>query len=263
MAGSNSDNPVVKANVRLCRICAWSDHPGLGFSIEAAPSPPHIIRTVDSNSPAEAGGLKILDLILAVNNQDVSQSSCDVVKNAIREARGGNNPIELLVVEQRYYSGLIKNNVFIDPTLARTIESPAVMPSEYKQFPKNLPRTCEIRLRKDGVPFGFEIVNGQNDIGIHIQEVVPDSPAGKTSLRKSDRVLEIDDTFVDNDPSRTILEKFGKAKTKGAVKLYVVDTNTYKYFKENKIPLASKDFKKGKFDKKLKTMSQLNMDDCK
>jgi C-terminal processing protease CtpA/Prc len=63
-------------------------------------------------------------------------------------------------------------------------------------------------------------------VGSYIQEVFPNTPAINTSLRKSNRIIEIDDKFVDKDVSKSILEKLGKAKTKGAVQLYVVDTDT-------------------------------------
>ncbi len=114
------------------------------------------------------------------------------------------------------------------------------MPIDYFNFPKHQPRTCNIRLGKSDTTFGFEVVNGENDVGAYIQEVFPNTPASDTSLRKSDRIIEIDDKFVDKDLSKSILEKLGKAKTKGAVKLYVVDTETYKYYQLNKIPLTSK-----------------------
>jgi C-terminal processing protease CtpA/Prc len=265
MAAALADADAMRnLNVRLCRLRAWSNYENLGFSIESASTPLHIIRTVESNSPATASGLKILDVVLAVNDEDVSQCTHNDVINAIKNARAANNSIELLVVEQRFYSQFKRRNVLIDPTLARVIESPARMPLEYENFPENTPRTCEIRLKKtDAVSFGFEIVNGPDDIGMQIQEVAPDSQAGKTSLRKSDRVLEIDDTFIDNDSSRSILEKFAKAKIKGSMKLYVVDTNTYQYFKENEIPLSSKEFQRSSFAKQLSTKSSHTSPDSK
>ncbi|CAF0994209.1 unnamed protein product [Rotaria sp. Silwood1] len=227
------------ANVRLCRLRVWPEFEGLGFNLEASTRPPHLIRLVESNSPAAAGGLKILDVILAVNKEDVSEADYNRVRNAIKTAHDSNAPIELLVVEQRFYQMLKKKNLTIIPQMATIINTPATMPNEYLNFPKHTPRTCNIRLGKNDSSFGFEVINGENDIGAYIQEVFPNTPASNTPLRKCDRIIEIDDKDVDKDISKSILEKLDKAKTKGAVKLYVVDTETYKYAQLNKILLRS------------------------
>ena len=228
------------ANVRLCRLRVWPNFSGLGFNLEASPRPPHVLRLVESNSPAAIGGLKILDVILAVNQQDVSEADYNQVRDAIKAARDSNAPIELLVVEQKFYNEIKKRNLRVDPLAATAITTPPSMPSEYANFPKHEPRTCSMRLSKGESTFGFEVVNGDNDTGAYVQEVFPNSPASRTALRKSDRIIEVDDKFVDKDLSKSILEKLGKGRTKGAVKLYVMDTDTYKYYQSNKMTLTSK-----------------------
>lgn len=239
------------ANVRLCRLRVWPEFEGLGFNLEAAQRPPHIVRLVESNSPASTGGLKILDVILAVNQQDVSEADYNAVRNAIKTARDRNVPIELLVVEQRFYHILKKKNIHIDAQSAQVINTPSTMPSDIVNFPKHQPRTCNIRLNKTDTTFGFEVVNGENDIGAYIQEVFPNTPASNTPLRKCDRIIEIDDKFVDKDVSKSILERLSKAKAKGAVKLYVLDTDTYKHFQLHKIPMASKGKRKSQSEDRL------------
>jgi C-terminal processing protease CtpA/Prc len=228
------------ANLRLCRLRIWSNFQGFGFNLEASIQPPHIIRLVESNSPAAAGGLKILDVILAVNDQDVSEADYNYLRNAIKTARDSNVPVELLVVEQHFYHVLKKKHIPINASSATVMNTPARMPSDYLNFVKHQPRTCNIRLNTSDRTFGFEVVNGENDVGAYIQEVFPNTPASHTSLRKSDRIIEINDKFVDNYVSKSIIAKLGRAKARGTVKLYVVDTETYKYYQLNKIPLTSK-----------------------
>ena len=228
------------SNVRLCRLRVWPNYDGLGFNLENSPKPPHFIRLVESNSPAAAGGLKILDVILAVNQQDVSNSEYNVVKNAIRTARDNNGPIELLVIEQRFYQALKKKNLSVDPSSAQIMNTPASMPIDYQNFRRGEPRTCDLRLNKSDPSFGFEVVNGENDIGAYIQEVFANTPASHTQLRKSDRIIEIDDKPVDKEVSKSILERLSKAKAKGAVKLYVMDTDTYKRNQKTGTSLSSK-----------------------
>lgn len=251
MSGSNNAEFLRNVNLRLCRLRVWPNFEGLGFNLEAASRPPQIIRLVESNSPAAAGGLKILDVVLAVNQLDVTDANYDQVRDVIKRARDSNAPIDLLVMEQRFYQQLKKRNLPVNPATATVIETPAVMPNDYLNFVKHQPRTCTIRLNKSDPSFGFEVVNGENDIGAYIQEVFPNTPASTTLLRKSDRIIEIDDKFVDKDVSKSILEKLGKAKSKGAVKLYVVDTDTYKYYQLNKIPLPSKGKRKSQSEDRL------------
>ncbi|CAF4060154.1 unnamed protein product [Adineta steineri] len=255
----NNADALRTAGFRLCRLYAWSNYNGLGFSVQAAPQPPHLIRSIKSNSPAAAGGLKIRDVLLGINNQDVSEIKYSDLTKMIKDASDNdNNGIELLVVQQMYYKSLKKKGVLFDSNLAERFETPKTMPSDYITFPKHTPRTCEIHLSTIDESFGIEIIEGENDIGLYIQEVEVNSPAYRTSLRKSDRIIEIDDKFINNESSEMIIRKLYKAKLKRIVKLYVVDTNTYKYFQENNIPLSSKEYSQSAFAKKLSINSYIN-----
>lgn len=264
MAEANHEDILKKYNFRLCQLCTWPNYTGLGFQLEKGDEPPYLVQIVDSNSPACAAGLKIRDVILAVNGEELSDAAYKEVTTAIVNAKNSGGPIELLVIEKRYYDLLNGKDVMYDPTLAKKISAPPTMPSAYMNFPKHEPRTCDIHLNKNEESLGFETANGEKDIGLYIQEVKSDSPAGRTSLLKSDRILEVDDKFVDNESSKSIIGKLGKAKKNRGVKLYVVDTHTYKYFQEKKIPLASKEFKKSKFAKSHQsTPSYMNTNDGK
>ncbi|CAF3266956.1 unnamed protein product [Rotaria socialis] len=258
---SSSDAEVLRnANIRLCKLRVWREFDGLGFNLEAAQRPPHLIRLVESNSPASAGGLKILDVILYVNQEDVSEADYNTVRGAIKTARDSNRPIELIVVEQRFYQLLKKKNIKVTPQLAtNVIQTPESMPADYINFPKRIPRTCNLRLGQSDT-FGFEVINGENDIGAYIQEVFPNTPASNTPLRKCDRIIEIDDKNVDKDVSKSILEKLAKAKQKGSVKLFVVDTDTYKNAQLHKLPLTSKGKRKSQSEDRQST-SRYNTDD--
>ena len=256
---SDKADALHNTNFRLCRLRIWTNYNGLGFNVEATSQPPHLIRCVKSNSPAAAGGLKIRDLLLAVNSQDVSEANYTDVANVLQNAiNDNNNNIELFVVQQRFYKLLKRNQRVFDPRLAQTFETPAIMPDDYMNFPKHTPRTCEICLSETDSSFGFGIVEADNDIGLYIQEVDPNSPADRASLRQNDRILEIDDKFVNNESSKIIIAKLCKASSKRVMKLYVVDTHTYRYFQENKIPLSSKEYQQSSFAKKLSINSYTN-----
>ncbi|CAF3687692.1 unnamed protein product [Rotaria sp. Silwood1] len=251
MSDSTDEDNLRKANFRLCRICKWSNYTGLGFSVGRSTQPPQYIQLVDSNSPACATGLKIRDVVLAVNGEDVSEYEYEELSKFMKTSLDNNDRLELLVIQKRVYDTLNEKGISFNPRFAKVLDTPKNMPLDYKNFPKNIPRTCEIRLNKIDETFGFNIAYGKNDIGVYIQEVAPNSPASKTTLRKSDRILEINDKFVDKESSKNIEKKLIEAKSKRYLKLYVVDTHTYTYFEKNKIPLESKKFKKSSFAKTL------------
>ncbi|CAF2735942.1 unnamed protein product [Rotaria sp. Silwood2] len=228
--------------LRHCIIRGWSNYPTLGFTLKPTVEPPFIIQHVESISPAAAGGLRVRDVILAANGQNVFMISFDKLKNIIKNVRSSNDHIELLVMEERSYNTSQQYNRSINTKLAKIIETPSTMPNDYQSFPKHQPRTCNIHLSESNSSYGFGTVNPLTNVGMIVQEVYPNSSASNTSLRKCDRILEIDNQFVDNLPSRIITQKLRQAKLKHHVKLYVVDTETYEFFQSNNIPLQSKPY---------------------
>ncbi len=84
-------------------------------------------------------------------------------------------------------------------------------------------------MQSNDTHFGFDVITGNKSIGAYIQEVVPNSPAYRAGLRKSDRIMEIDDKYMDKTTYKSILEKLNKAVFKRTIKLLVLDTKTYAY----------------------------------
>ncbi|CAF2073834.1 unnamed protein product [Rotaria magnacalcarata] len=236
-----------ESNIRLCRLRTWPDYKGLGFNLDRASKSPVVIQNVESNSPAAAGGLRMRDVILRVNNQDVSGSVIEEVTAAIRKTRDTGDYVELHVIDEIGYEKLSELKRPFDLKNVEECNTPPTMSDEYKKFPKNTPRTCQIHMTSEDESFGFSIFGGEGRMGAYIQYILPNSPASRTELRINDRILEIDDKFVDEDSKDSIDKKLSKAKLE--VKLYVVDTHTYKYFKDHDIPLESKKFKKSQFAK--------------
>jgi predicted metalloprotease with PDZ domain len=238
---SNADLPN-KADVRLCRLCLWSNFEGFGLHLIPSRRPPHLLRIIESNSPAAATGLKICDVVLAVNNEDMCKADFNRVQAAITRERDTIGIVELLVVEQRYYKTVKKNKMMMNSPIC--IDAPATMPVDFINFAYLTPRVCNMRFGRNDITFGFEVVDGENDIGVYIQTVYQDSPASDAGLRKCDRIIEINDRNVDRDSSEYILNKLSKGTRKGVVKLFVADTHTYEYYIKNNMKLSSTDLKK-------------------
>ena len=238
MASGGGQN---KYNVRLCRIQKWEGKPSIGFTVEPSDKKsPNVIGVVESNSPAAAAGLRIGDAIVEVNGKDVSGLDFKKFQSMVGESISKTNRIEMLVVEKQYYEAAKKEKLLKGKT-AQLLTTPPTIPADYANFPKNTPRTCEIRLESATEPFGFDLVQGPKDVGALVQHVTPNTPAARSGLRKSDRIIEVNDKYVADDPYQNIRQLIGECKKACAVKLYVMDTHTVKYFKENKLSLKSID----------------------
>ena len=244
------------ANLRLCRIWIWTNYNGLGFDLKASPKPPHAIRVVALYSPAATAGLLSNDLVIAVNNQDISSADYTQAVDAIKHARDGNGCIELLVVEPRFYEKMKKKNIKIDVNFANVIEAPQTMPHDFEHFFEHPPRTCIIRSNAPGASFGFNVNYNETDVGVCIQEVYPNTPASRSALYKNDRIIEINDIFIDEDSSKSIFKKLDKARAKGKIKLYVIDMENYKFYQRNNIPLSSKEYKNTPVNNKYLTINR-------
>ncbi len=239
------------ANLRLCRLRMWSGYDGFGFDLKSSSKPPHIIQFVEPYSPAAAGGLQALDVVLAINNQDVSSTDYDELIAIIAQTRDNTGRIEFLVVEKRIYRSLVKKNIKIDAKYASVMNTPQRMPIEYQNYLKCQPRSSKIYLHRSDEQFGFDIADDEDEIGAYIERIRPNTPASRTILRPNDRIIEINNKSVDTKLRKSIFKKLERAKLRGYVKLYVMDVNTYQYYQSNQISLSSKKHRK----KKLETIN--------
>ncbi|CAF1181018.1 unnamed protein product [Adineta ricciae] len=224
MERKTSEDIIKSANVRLCRLFSWRNYNGYGFQLSKCTQPPHLINLIESGSPAAVGGLRMYDVVLAVNNRKTSDMKFIDLVNFLVSLRNPHQPLELLVVEQHIYKALKKNNSTIHHSAVHIHTCPKVMPEEYVQFSRNALRTCVVYLKTKETKFGFDIVNGHGDTGVFIQEVSPHSPAFNAGLRKCDRLIELNGQYVEDIPSSVIIEKLHKAAAHRAMKLAVKGT---------------------------------------
>jgi C-terminal processing protease CtpA/Prc len=239
MGGSNSSSAAKDGDVRLCQIIAWPNYSGFGFDLRESQQPPQTVKIVHSNSPAAAAGLKIADVILTVNKKDVSEYDRKQVLEAIN--KGGKKSVELLVVEERYYENNSSKTIAQYKKDATKVKGPKKQPPDYATSVDKQLRTCEISLNETDVGFGFDLVAAENGTGAYIRDVAPNMPASRAKLRKSDRIIEINEQFVDDTPFDDIQSLVEDADEDGYIKLLVASTDAYAYLNENNIPLKSID----------------------
>ncbi|CAF3559154.1 unnamed protein product [Rotaria socialis] len=245
----------INDNLRRCRLYIWRNYNGFGFTVTSESQLPPIITCVESNSPAAAAGLNIQDYVLAVNDTSTADVSHAELVAMVKNARDTDASVELLVLHQDFYRELKKVNRLFDPKRAKIIEAPRIMPINYQNFPKHQPRTCLLRLAKKEKSFGFSIVGSSTSTGLYIDEVCPNSVASNALLRENDRIIEINDEFVDDQQSEAIKKKLVQAKKAGFLKLYVIDMDTYESFRSENIPLSSNEYLHSSSIRKASTYS--------
>ncbi|CAF5037082.1 unnamed protein product, partial [Rotaria sp. Silwood1] len=231
----SDSNLNLENKTRLCRLHLWADYNEFGFSLCERSQSPHIIYMVESNSPAMAGGLRIRDIILAINGKNVTNAHEKCIRKLITRARNSKSVVELLVCQEEIYAITRHKSKLHDLSIATRLETPTTIPVEYVEFARNPLRTCIIVLNGDqNSSFGIATAHGQNDIGLYITYVVPNSLAALAGLRNSDRIIKIDGINVDKDKSKSIMNQIELAKMiNGAIELYVADTHAYKTYKDS------------------------------
>jgi len=243
MAGSTNEDEILReADIRLCKICLWTNYDGFGFKIRLNSKDQHIINMIESNSPASTSGLKLMDVIVAVNQISIIERKNEEVHRLIKRERDANSYVELLVVKRHYNKNLKLQHILNKSNFWKVISGPSTMPVDFANFPKNTPRICYMRLGRNDIEFGVETAIGDHDVGVYIQTINDNSPASDAGLRQFDRIIEINDRNVEHDSGKYIQKKINKAAKKGIITLFVADTHTYEYYINNKMKFDSKKY---------------------
>lgn len=77
-----------------------------GLGIHLCGTKNHMIKNIESNSPADLGGLKPGDKILVINNENVEEASYTTVVNRLKESLLNKTDINLVVMN------IIEYNMF-------------------------------------------------------------------------------------------------------------------------------------------------------
>ena len=86
--------------VRLCEVTKWQGFKGLGFQLNSTTKTwNHTVSKVDPGSPAEAAGLKPKDIIIEVNNVNVTRKNHKQLIDLIKSSSG--NSTKILVADEK------------------------------------------------------------------------------------------------------------------------------------------------------------------
>ncbi|XP_077012019.1 Na(+)/H(+) exchange regulatory cofactor NHE-RF3 isoform X2 [Tamandua tetradactyla] len=221
---------------------------GYGFYLRAGPElKGHIVKDIDPGSPAEEAGLKISDLVAAVNGKSVEALDHDRVVEMIRE---GGEQTSLLVVDQEtddmyrlahfspflYYQSQELPNGSVKEAPAPTPASLEVSsPETTEEGGDHKPKLCRLVRGENG--YGFRLNAIRNLPGSFVKEVQKGSPADLAGLEDGDFLIEVNGQSVLDAPYEEVVERIqGSGKN---VILLVCGKKAYDYFQAKKIPIVS------------------------
>ncbi|XP_058249289.1 Na(+)/H(+) exchange regulatory cofactor NHE-RF3 [Hemibagrus wyckioides] len=180
---------------------------GYGFFLKADPKTPgHFIGEIDRGSPAEKGGLKETDQLVAVEGEEIIRCTHDQVVDKIRQC---GNQCCLLVVDaetdKMYKMGGVSPLLYWEETRSSLPQTSNPEPEHVNVTPvPAIPEAAEeiykpklCRMEKTAAGYGFHLNGIQGVCGQYIKEVVKGGAADRAGLEDDDIVVEVNGVNVE------------------------------------------------------------------
>ncbi|KAI5107035.1 Na(+)/H(+) exchange regulatory cofactor NHE-RF3 [Silurus meridionalis] len=220
---------------------------GYGFFLKEDPKTPgHFIGEIDRESPAEKGGLKEMDLLVAVDEEEVN---CCTHEQVVEKIRRLGNRCCLLVVDAEtdkiYKMGGVSPLLYLEemrismpqpsnPEPEHYVTPVAAMPEPAEEIYK--PKLC--RMEKGAAGYGFHLNGIQGVYGQYIKEVVKGGAADRAGLEDDDIVVEVNGVNIEQS---THEEAVNLIRHSGdTLVLLVAGRTSYDYLKAKGIAITSK-----------------------
>ncbi|XP_070606341.1 Na(+)/H(+) exchange regulatory cofactor NHE-RF3 isoform X2 [Erythrolamprus reginae] len=195
----------------------------------------HLIKDIDSDSPAAKAGLRDNDILVAVNGEPVEALDHEAVVEKIRQS--GENATLLVVDEETntvYKMAKISPCVY-DHTRLEPHLSITKIPMHAEEE-NGKPRLC--KLIKSTTGFGFRLNAINNVPGVFIKEVKKDGSANIAGLQDGDIVIEVNGTNVENEEYEDVVARIQDSGN--SLTLLVCEEKAYQHFcSQNKAVTAS------------------------
>ena len=241
--------PSEKNELKRCVMHLWRSYDGIGLNLKNSKRDgfmPHIVRDVDIDSPAQYAGVLNNDLIIKVGSRVVEYEKFDTVLKLIKEQLKKDKKIDLVLINQNYYSefkqkNMQSNNKHIDynspailaqmkyyesplhnPNTATRINTGTISSTSNYDLPPE-PRLCHLLTWPNYDGYGFVVL--YNQAGCFVKNVEPNSPAALGGLQAYDRIIELNGKKVKDYKDREAVMK---------------DINKHKYLPEIGTALSSK-----------------------
>ncbi|XP_066475266.1 Na(+)/H(+) exchange regulatory cofactor NHE-RF3 [Tiliqua scincoides] len=209
----------------------------------------HLIKDIDSGSPAAKGGLKDNDILVAVNGDPVEALDHNAVVEKIRKC---GEKTTLTVVDEE--TDTMYKMAHISPCLYHhaTRCNPQAIPSTIQDaVPVQSPRAAEVltrpteenqkprlsKLIKGPNGFGFRLNAIQELPGQFIKEVQKGGPADIAGLQDDDILIEVNGVNVENEDYEDVVARVHQSGNR--LMLLVCGEEAYKYYKSQNIPITA------------------------
>ncbi|NXP49332.1 NHRF3 protein, partial [Heliornis fulica] len=197
----------------------------------------HVIKDVDSGSPAAKAGLKDSDILVTVNGKQVDGLDHDSVVGEIKQSEA---KITLVVVDKEtdamYKLAQISPCSYYyksqDPTSTRR-EERVELHTEQKVNHK--PRICKMVKGPSG--FGFNLNMIKNKPGLFINEIQSHGPADTAGVENNDYLVEVNGTNVMNESYEKVVARIRDSGDR--LTLLVCSKDAYKYFQGRNIAITA------------------------
>ncbi|NWS71352.1 NHRF3 protein, partial [Crotophaga sulcirostris] len=211
---------------------------GYGFYLRMQQnSGDHVIKDVDSESPAAKAGLKDDDILVAVNGEQVDGLDHESVVGKIKQSEAKTT---LLVVDKEtdtmYKLAQISPCSYYykaqDPAPAK-MEERVELHTEHKVNHK--PRICKMVKGPSG--YGFSLNMIKNKPELFINEVQNHGPADKAGVKNNDFLVEVNGVNVMNESYDKVVARIQDSGDR--LTLLVCSNDAYKYFHSHNIPITA------------------------
>ncbi|KFQ23162.1 Na(+)/H(+) exchange regulatory cofactor NHE-RF3, partial [Merops nubicus] len=194
----------------------------------------HVIKDVDSGSPAAKAGLKDNDILVAVNGEQVDGLDHESVVGKIKQSEAKTT---LLVVDKKtdamYKLAQISPFSYYYKTQdAAQAKMEEELHTEQKRNHK--PRICKMVKGPSG--FGFSLNMIKTKPGLFINEVQNHGPADRAGVENDDFLVEVNGVNVINESYDKVVARIQDSGDR--LTLLVCSKDAYKYFQSQNIPIT-------------------------
>ncbi|NXK87421.1 NHRF3 protein, partial [Formicarius rufipectus] len=196
----------------------------------------HIIKDVNSGSPAAMAGLKDNDIVVAVNGEQVEGLDHESVVGKIKQSEAKTT---LLVVDKE--TDAMYKLAQISPFLYyyKAQDSTPVKMEErvelHTEKVNHKPRICNMVKGPSG--FGFSLNMIKNKPGLFISEVQTHGSADRAGVENNDFLVEVNGVNVINESYDKVVARIQNSGDR--LTLLVCSKDAYRYFQGQNIPITA------------------------
>ena len=255
----NFSNPNVP-ELRHCHLLTWPYYEGFGFSVLQS-GDGCFVKDVESNSPAQLGGIKFNDRILELNGKRIKgyrdrnyvMKEINKYKTLSQTRLGPKTYLNVLVIDEASYEKLKKNKRKLKSSNRklniRDIYTPDQSPTLSTNKDDLIVKYVTVYRANDARPLGFEITK-RNNYPHYVSHVEPNSIASHSGISLDDYLIELNDRNIERDANDELRQKITNAmkpENGGKFTMTLLNKKAYDHCVQNNLEFS--DFVRSNRDK--------------